>query len=467
MKRLSKTFVALAGALIASSSAYAQQPPDIVQSDASNNIAMGPGVMDFLNHSTGGAFDNIGIGVLALHQDTTGISNVAIGVQALTSNSTGAANVGIGLLTMYSNVSGNWNTAIGTGALQSNTTGNSNTAVGFGALITATTGQFNTAAGLNALAFNTTAAYNTAYGIDALCGNTTGSANTATGAFALSGGYLVTDAAETCPAATGDDNTASGAYALLHNTSGSYNTAAGFQSLSFNTTGYRNEADGAWALQFNTSGHDNTASGQGSLHSNTSGSYNVALGANAGYDVTTGYHNIEIDNLGNPTDSGTIRIGTPVTHVATFIAGISSAHVTGSAVYVTSTGQLGVLASSERYKTAITPMGERTEKLAQLRPVIFQLKTDPHGARQYGLIAEEVAKVYPELAIRDEKGEIQGVRYEELAPMLLNEAQRQRVEIAQLRKQQRREIDQLKQQLRQLQAAFAKVQSTDEFVAKR
>jgi hypothetical protein len=89
---------------------------------------------------------------------------------------------------------------------------------------------------------------------------------------------------------------------------------------------------------------------------------------------------------------------------------------------VTSSGQLGVLASSERYKTAITPMGENTKKLEQLRPVSFHLKTDPKGAVQYGLIAEEVDKVYPELVIRDDTGKIQGVRYDELAPMLLNEA---------------------------------------------
>ena len=112
-----------------------------------------------------------------------------------------------------------------------------------------------------------------------------------------------------------------------------------------------------------------------------------------------------------------------------------SLHVTGAAVYVTSTGQLGVLASSERYKTAVTSMGSRTEKLRQLRPVTFHLKTDPKGDVQYGLIAEEVAKVYPELVIRDSAGRVEGVRYEELAPMLLNEVQRQAVELREMRQQ--------------------------------
>ena len=101
--------------------------------------------------------------------------------------------------------------------------------------------------------------------------------------------------------------------------------------------------------------------------------------------MTTGYHNIEIGNVGNPADNGTIRIGTALTHVTTYIAGISNAHVTGSAVYISSTGQLGVFASSERYKTAIVPMGGSTERLQKLRPVTFHLKSDPKGAVQYGL----------------------------------------------------------------------------------
>jgi len=123
--------------------------------------------------------------------------------------------------------------------------------------------------------------------------------------------------------------------------------------------------------------------------------------------------------------------------------------VTGSAVYVTATGQLGVLASSERYKTAVTPMGGTTEKLDQLRPVSFHLKTDPRGAVQYGLIAEEVARVYPELVIRNQAGKIEGVRYDELAPMLLNEVQQQR------------------EQLRQMQAAILRLQAKEEPAATR
>jgi hypothetical protein len=125
-------------------------------------------------------------------------------------------------------------------------------------------------------------------------------------------------------------------------------------------------------------------------------------------------------------ESGTIRIGTTSTQTKTSIAGIYGTSVTGSAVVVSSTGQLGVTVSSERYKTAIAPMGSDTAKLEQLRPVSFKLKSDATATRQYGLIAEEVAKVYPELVIRDQNGRIDGVRYDELAPMLLNEVQKQR-----------------------------------------
>jgi hypothetical protein len=146
--------------------------------------------------------------------------------------------------------------------------------------------------------------------------------------------------------------------------------------------------------------------------------------------LTRGSDNIDIGNTGVAGDGGKIKIGTPGNQTETFIAGISTARITGAAVYVTASGQLGVLASSERYKTEIATMDAQTQKLSELRPVSFHLKSEPNGAVQYGLIAEEVDKVYPELVIRDEKGVIQGVRYDELAPMLLNVVQRQDAKIA-------------------------------------
>jgi hypothetical protein len=132
--------------------------------------------------------------------------------------------------------------------------------------------------------------------------------------------------------------------------------------------------------------------------------YNIAVGNDAGYNLTNGANNIDIGNEGVAGESGQIRIGTASTQTGTYIACIENAKVTGAAVYVTSSGQLGVLASSERYKTAIAPMGAGTEKLQELRPVSFHLKTDLNGPVQYGLIAEQVATVYPELVIRDQAG---------------------------------------------------------------
>src|SRR5262249_7367544 len=152
---------------------------------------------------------------------------------------------------------------------------------------------------------------------------------------------------------------------------------------------------------------------------NQSGSNNIAVGSNAGYYVRGGRYNIEIGSVGTANDVGTIRIGTSSQQSTAYLAGVSSSHVTGAAVYVTPTGQLGVLASSERYKTDVASMGSSSAKVTELRPVTFRLTSDRKAGVQYGLIAEEVAKVYPELVIRGQRGEIEGVRYEELTPMLL------------------------------------------------
>jgi hypothetical protein len=147
-----------------------------------------------------------------------------------------------------------------------------------------------------------------------------------------------------------------------------------------------------------------------------------------------------------------LSLPTPL-QTATYIAGIYNNSLSGLHVVVTSTGQLGVAGkSSERFKTAVATMGSNTAKLGQLRPVTFKLKSDATGMRQYGLIAEEVAKVYPELVIRDQAGRIDGVRYDELAPMLLNEVQQQQQKID----GQAGEISDLKQQMAELKALYAR-----------
>jgi len=330
-------------------------------------------------------------------------------------------------------------------ALVSNTTGNDNTASGLDSLRRNTTGNFNTAYGSGTLAYNTTGSNNTAVGEVALIIDYSGSNNVAVGAEALSN----SDAS---------GNTAVGYGALYLNTTGSGNTASGENALYADTTGFNNTAFGSGALQANTIGTVNLALGQNALFSNTLGSNNVAIGAGAGYAIT-GSHNIDIGSPGSAGENGVVRIGGP-SQTAVYLAGITSVPLTGSAVYVSADGQLGVLASSERYKTEITSMGGRTEKLHALRPVSFHLKSDPNGAVQYGLIAEEVAKVYPELVIHDNAGTIQGVRYDELAPLLLNEVQHQAAEISRL-KRQVRELSSLKHELR---SALHQLKPADESI---
>jgi hypothetical protein len=227
---------------------------------------------------------------------------------------------------------------------------------------------------------------------------------------------------------------------------------------------------GVKALFENTTGAQNSAVGYGALYSNTSGGYNAALGFFAGSNLTTGSNNVDINNRGVAGESGVIRIGTQGTQMKAFMAGIYGTSVSGNAVVVSSSGQLGVTVSSERYKTGIASMNSNSEKLQQLRPVTFRLKTDPKGVLQYGLIAEEVDRVYPELVIRDETGRIDGVRYDELAPMLLKEAQRQR----QMMAAQAAEIRSLKQQVAELKdlkhglyKAMLELRSKDEAAIER
>jgi trimeric autotransporter adhesin len=231
-------------------------------------------------------------------------------------------------------------------------------------------------------------------------------------------------------------NTSVGTSALKTQ-SGANNVAVGFQSLYSNGAGKGNAAQGVNALYSNTSGIRNLGIGSNALYDNTTGSYNVALGFDAGYNQTSGNDNIYLNNEGVSGESQTLRLGTQGTSgvvgsgiLTAYVAGVATSQVTGSAVYVTSSGQLGVLASSERFKTEVETMQDASSKLAQLRPVTFKLKTDPQGKMQYGLIAEEVAKVYPDLVIHGADGRIDGVRYEELSPLLLNVVQQQQVKLA-------------------------------------
>jgi hypothetical protein len=318
------------------------------------------------------------------------------------------------------------NTAGGNPALPKDK-GSNNTAFGHRALALNTTGFQNTASGSHALLSNTTGNYNTANGVSALSANSSGSENTASGTLALRSNT------------TGRQNTANGVSALYNNNTGDFNTASGFQALAANTTG-----------------ENNTASGFKALLRNTSGSYNIAVGFEAGQNLTSGNNNIYLGNQGVATESNTMRLGT--TH-STYIPGILSAPQNagaGAQVLINpADGQLGYLASSARYKRDIHAIGARSQGLFQLRPVSFRYKQDSQGQRQYGLIAEEVVKVYPELVIRGADGKVETVQYQALIPLLLNELQHQRQELG----VQARQMAELKAQNESLRAAMGQLAS--------
>jgi uncharacterized coiled-coil protein SlyX len=305
----------------------------------------------------------------------------------------------------------NDNTAEGTDALFSLTTGTDNAAIGFDALFSNTTGDSNTATGSIALTSNTTGVRNTANGFAALNSNTTGERNTATGRAAMVNNT------------TGNNNTADGHDALFSNTTAIRNTASGSFALFSNTTGPNNTALGYFALFSNTTGNSNTADGYDALLNNTTGVGNIALGNFAGSNLTTGDQNIDIGNVGVAAEANTIRIGTLGTQTATYVAGINGAGVTGVAVKINAAGQLGTAPSAARFKDEIKPMDKASEAILALKPVTFHYKKeiDPESIPQFGLVAEEVEKVNPDLVVRDANGKPYTVRYEAVNAMLLNE----------------------------------------------
>jgi hypothetical protein len=223
---------------------------------------------------------------------------------------------------------------------------------------------------------------------------------------------------------TGDNDTAIGDAALAANTTGFNNTANGASALIFNTTGYYNTATGNVALFSNTIGFLNTAIGVSALYNNTTGSSNIAIGASAGQNLTTGSNNIYIGHAGKRSDSRTIRIGTAGTQTNTFIAGINGVTVAGGVgVIIDADGHLGTVVSSERFKENIQPMDKASEAILALKPVTFRYKEelDPQRIPQFGLVAEDVEKVNPDLVARDDQWKPFTVRYEAVNAMLLNE----------------------------------------------
>jgi hypothetical protein len=407
----------------------------------------------------GYAGGNTAEGQNALLSLTTGTYNTAIGLYSLLIDSTGKFNTGVGAGTLLLNTADE-NTAVGAGVLLSNTTGVDNAAIGTFSLFNNTTGSFNTATGSQALLANTTGTENTANGTFALNINTDGSFNTAIGAFALANN-------------TGSENTAVGVNTLFNNTAGG-NTAVGANALRLNTTGFQNTAMGDNALQSNTDATFNTAIGASALTLNTSdgntacgnvalfnntGSNNTALGNGAGTNLTTGTNNIDIGYIvgGVAGESNTIRIGNSDIS-STYISGISGTNSPGGvAVFCNSDGKLGVISSSARFKEAIKPMGSASEAILALKPVSFRYKKeiDAQSIPQFGLVAEDVEKVNPDLIIRDREGKPQTVRYEQVNAMLLNEFLKAHHKM----EEQQKQIDALTVQLKEQAAQIQKVSS--------
>ena len=341
----------------------------------------------------------------------------AEGCSALNSLSTGAGNTGLGWYALFSDTIGNFNTGVGAGALVLNDA-DSNTAVGTGAMLLNTTGYESVAVGTNALLYNDSGYRNSAVGAFSLTNNLDGFENSALGRCALLGNI------------TAFGNTGIGAFALLNNDSSGNGIA-----------------------------NSNTAVGDGSLMNNIDGSSNTALGAGTGTNPDIGSNNIYIGDPGFAGDNNVISIGgiaasgTPYEN--TYIGGIYDTVVADRIVYVGSDGHLGTLASSRRYKEEIKPMDKASEALFELKPVTFRYKQqiDPSHKLSFGLIAEEVAKISPDLISRDNEGKPQTVRYEAVNAMLLNEFLKEHQKVQELEVR----LAQQEKQIESLTAGLQKV----------
>ena len=330
--------------------------------------------------------------------------NTAEGQEALLSLTDGTYNTSVGFFSLRANRSGNFNTAIGAGALLDNRA-EENTAIGAAALLHTTSGSFNTATGSGALFNNLIGRNNAANGFQALASNTIGPSNTATGSAALQNNQM------------GSNNTATGDQALFSNIAGSLNTATGDQAL----------------------------------FSNITGNFNTAIGFEAGFNQTTGSSNVYIGSniLGTDGESNTCYIAS--------IFGETSA--IGIPVLINSDNKLGTTTSSKRFKEDIKPMDKTSETLFALNPVTFRYKKeiDSAGTSQFGLVAEDVEKINPDLVVRDKEGKPYSVRYDQVNAMLLNEFLKEHRKVEELTKQFQAANAQHQKQIDALTAGLQKV----------
>ncbi len=362
----------------------------------------------------------ISVGGLFLHNYGPASSyNVFLGVDAGSFTTTGTYDTGIGLYALHANTTGSYNTTVGDYSFAKNTTGHNSAAFGYAALYSNTTGIQNEAFGDAALAYNTTGNGNAAFGTGALYKNTTGGSSSQTGG-----------------------NSAFGNFALYTSTTAGGNSAFGYSALTAATTG-----------------NNNVAVGDAALAKLTTGSNNIGVGVGAGGNLSGAESNdIYIGNSGEAGESNTIRIGYIKTVTAAAIAGIWGAtSASGIDVLVNASGLLGTQTSSRRFKHQITDMGEESDVLMKLRPVSFYYKPelDQTQTRQYGLVAEEVAQVAPQLVVFDKDGAPQTVRYHFVNAMLLNEVQKQR----RLVEEQSSTIARQQEEIQDLAARLAKLEA--------
>jgi len=409
------------------------------------------------------------VGQGALQENITGDNNTAVGQNALSSNTTFDITqcsgptpdpcCGTGAVVearlgpvLRERCVGHSNTAVGQAALQHNTTASENTAVGQGALESNTSASGNTAVGWAALGHNATAGGNTAVGDQALNSNTTGADNTAIGQQALFSNATLN--LNKCISGLDEHGPTCCTGKGMGNCTPSHNTALGWGTLRSNTTASGNTAVGDEALKLNTTGGNNTAVGYQALSNIVGpsvhnlgqrkfGTQNIALGSQAGLNLTgADSNNIDIGSPGVAGESATTRIGN-----------IFQSGVAGKPVCVSPTNQLGVCApapSARNDGQPEDPSGTRPSSLARFNST---KDADPSDPERYGLVAAEVAKVYPDLVTYDDKGRPQTVRYQLLAPRLLNEVQKQARQI----EMQKALIKQLTEQTRKFAEQVSRV----------
>ncbi len=414
-----------------------------------SNTAIG---YEALQGSTGG--QNTAVGASALKPNTTGINNVAVGYNSGSIITTGSNNIYIG-----AHVTGsvaNENNAIQIG-LQG--TQNKTIIAGISGITPPTPTGLVTIN--NAGQLGSCASYLNMLTTATSCNNPNtfvkrdGNGNFISSGITLSGRVLLSYTEGESGCDQGDS-----ILSVVGGIDGSIYLGKDSGNLTTNST--HNTAVGNRSLTNISSGYANTAIGWFSLVNATTGVGNIALGSGAGVLCQEGSYNIYIGSNGKGFENNTIRIGGRLYEEAMqrcFIDGISGVNIgSGSQVFINSSGQLGTNSSSQRYKENIKDMGDVTQDIYNLRPVVFNYKTDASKRTEYGLIAEEVEEFYPGIVVKNKDGLPETVQYQYLPMMMLNEMQKQHAEIAEFKKEYLQNIAELRVKNQQLEDALAELQ---------